>query len=71
MTAVDELIATTPKQRKLVWEFFEKTGYGLPDLLSVSYETNTFLTRGGGKYQLIDHEIIHLAGPDWDPSERM
>lgn len=72
MILVDELpISVTREQAALRHEFFDLTGYGPSDLLSLNYETQTFLTRGGGKYQLEDHQIIHLDGPDWNPNERM
>lgn len=71
MTLAEVPVNITPQQQRLQWEFFELTGYGPSDLLSVSYETNTFLTRGGGKYRLENHKIIHEAGPDWDASERV
>lgn len=64
-------IATTKQQRLKLWEFLEKTGYGPNDVLSLNYDTGIFLTRGGGKYQLKDHKIKHIAGPNSDPNERM
>lgn len=70
MTLVED-VPKTRQQKKLEWEFFSLSGYGPSDLLSVSYETNTFLTRGGGKYRLENSKLIHLDGPDWDPTERV
>jgi hypothetical protein len=52
-------------------QFLEKSGYGFPEVLSLSHEDNTFLMRNGGKYRMVDGEIEHLAGPSPDPNERL
>jgi hypothetical protein len=71
MTLAETPITVTSEQRRLLMEFLRLTGYGPSDILSLSYETNIFLTRNGGKYKLINHKIKHLSGPNWDPDERM
>lgn len=72
MTLAEDLpITINSRQREALMTFLRLTGYGPDDLLSLSYETNTFLTRGGGKYRLKDNRVIHLAGPSPDPEERM
>jgi len=59
------------EQEKLKAEFFDATGYGSSDLLSLSYITKTFLTRNGGKYQLNDDgSFKRLAGPPLDVEDR-
>lgn len=58
-------------KKEVLSEFFRQSGYGPGELLSLSYVTNTFLTRNGGKYQMINGKIRHLAGPSPDASERM
>lgn len=71
MTLAERPISTTSEQRQLLFQFLRLTGYGPDDILSLSYQTNIFLTRNGGKYQLSKGRIKQLAGPNWDPSERM
>lgn len=71
MTLAETPMTQSPEQRKALFEFLRLTGYGPSDILSLSYETNTFLTRNGGKYQLRDHKIVKLAGPNASPDERM
>ena len=71
MTLAERPITVTSAQRKALLEFLQLTGYGPSDILSLSYQTNTFMTRNGGKYQLSNHKIKHLAGPNWNPDERM
>jgi len=58
-------------QRVLRHQFFEATGYGSNDILSLNYETHIFLTFNGGKYQLVDGEVKYLAGPPVDVEDRM
>lgn len=71
MTLVDDTpITTNSRQRLALRSFLEQTGYGPSDILSLNYETNIFLTRGGGKYQLKKDRVIRLAGPSADPTER-
>lgn len=70
MTLVERPI-TTPEQQQLLYKFLNLTGYGPDDILSLSYETNIFLTRNGGKYKVSKRGIVHLDGPNWDPTERM
>ena len=60
-----------PKITAQVHYFLKLTGYGPSDILSLSYSTGIFLTRNGGKYRLEDNRIIHMAGPDPDPSQRL
>jgi hypothetical protein len=72
MTLVDDTpITTNSRQRRALMAFLEQTGYGPSDILSLNYETNIFLTRGGGKYQLKNGRVVHLSGPSKDPEERM
>lgn len=72
MTLVDDTpITTNSRQRRSLRAFLEKSGYGPSDILSLNYETNIFLTRGGGKYKLQNHRVIRLAGPSADPEERI
>jgi len=56
---------------EMVRHFLQLTSYGPSDILSLSYYTRTFLTRNGGRYRLEENRVIHLAGPDPDPSERL
>lgn len=58
-------------QRALRRRFFEVTGYGSSDVLSLNYETGIFLTFNGGKYQLVDGDVKHLSGPPVDVEDRM
>jgi len=58
-------------QRLLRHRFFEATGYGSSDVLSLNYDTGIFLTFNGGKYQLVDGEVKHLQGPPVDMEDRM
>lgn len=52
------------EQNTLLADFFEATGYSDSDLLSLNYQTRTFLTRNGGKYKVKeDGDIDHLDGP--------
>jgi len=61
----------TTEQKELKQTFFEETGYGLDDLLSLNFTTRVFLTRNGGKYRVDeDRSIAHLAGPAPDVSDR-
>lgn len=72
MTLAEDLpITTNSEQRHALVQFLRLTGYGPDDLLSLNYETNIFMTRGGGKYQLKKNKLIHLAGPSPDADERM
>lgn len=58
-------------QERLKAEFFEATGYGSSDLLSLNYSTRTFLTTNGGKYQVGSNgSVIRLAGPPVDVEDR-
>lgn len=58
-------------QRALRQQFFEETGYGGSDILSLSYNTKSVMTQNGGLYRIKeDGTIDHLAGPSPDPSER-
>jgi len=43
--------------------FFEATGYGPSDLLSLNYDSHEFLTMNGGRYKFTGRELIHIAGP--------
>lgn len=61
----------TPEQAHLRSVFFEQTGYGPSDLLSLNYSTRTFLTANGGKYKVLeDGKIDWLAGPSALVEER-
>ncbi len=53
----------TDEQSTLRSQFFEATGYGPSDILSLNYQYREFLTRNGGHYQLTTDDIVHLAGP--------
>jgi hypothetical protein len=44
-------------------QFFEATGYGPSDLLSINYANREFLTVNGGRYQFTGNELVHIAGP--------
>jgi hypothetical protein len=58
-------------QRTLRQQFFDATGYGPADILSLNYSTRTFLTRNGGKYVVnSDGTIDHLDGPSPDAGDR-
>lgn len=64
-------VEITDDQRSLREEFLEATGYGSDDLLSLSYNTRTFLTRNGGKYKVLDDgSIDHLSGPPPEVEDR-
>lgn len=72
MTLVEERpITANSEHHKALMRFCQLTGYSANDILSLSYETNTFLVRNGGKYKLVNGKIEHLAGPSPDPNERM
>lgn len=59
------------EQVELKRMFFEATGYGSSDLLSLSFSSRTFLTKNGGKYRVDqDGSITHLAGPPADVEDR-
>jgi len=70
-TQADFITFRNLSQRRLLQEFLERTGYGPADILSLSFETHTFLTRNGGKYELNNHHIKHLACPDPSPNSRL
>lgn len=54
----------TEQQKFMKHIFFEKTGYGEYDLLSVNFTTRTFLTKNGGTYRLDEHqEVQWIKGP--------
>lgn len=54
----------TEKQRAMKHIFFEKTGYGEFDLLSVNFETRIFMTRNGGQYKLDEqNDVRWVKGP--------
>lgn len=53
----------TDEQRELRSQFFEATGYGPSDILSLNYLHREFLTRNGGHYLFAADDIVHLAGP--------
>lgn len=54
----------TESQKFMKHIFFEKTGYGEYDLLSVNFTTRVFLTKNGGKYFLDEqNEVRWLKGP--------
>jgi hypothetical protein len=60
------------EQEALLEHFLFAAGYGRSDLLSLNYSTRIFLTRNGGKYRVeSDGKLTRLAGPHWDPEERM
>jgi len=51
--------------------FLELTGYGSHDLLSLNYDTHTFLTVNGGLYRVNDDGTVeHLDGPPPDVEDR-
>lgn len=60
----------TGEHSKFVARFLEATGYGSDDLLAYNFDTQIFLTRNGGKYQVTGENITHLAGPAPDVSDR-
>lgn len=61
----------TTEQEELKQTFFEETGYGVDDLLSLNFSTRVFLTRNGGKYRVHeDQSISHLSGPPPDVADR-
>jgi hypothetical protein len=53
----------TEEQRFMKHIFFEKTGYGENDLLSVNFNTGIFMTRNGGHYKLVNKEVKWIKGP--------
>lgn len=57
-------------QRAIVHRFLEETGYGFSDLLSLNYGSQTFLTRNGGKYRIVDGKVEHLSGPSTQVEDR-
>jgi len=60
------------RQSRLRSQFLEATGYGRSDILSCNYQTQEFLTRNGGRYQVdADGTITHLAGPTADQWDRL
>ena len=71
MTVAEWPITVNSKQRKALLDFLRLTEYTASDILSLSYETNTFLTRNGGKYCLKGNKIIHLSGPSADSDDRL
>lgn len=61
----------TTEQAHLRSEFFQQTGYGPSDLLSLNYETRIFMTRNGGRYRVSeDSSIDWIAGPEPRAEER-
>lgn len=63
--------ALTTEQAHLRSAFFKESGYGPSDLLSLNYDTRTFLTRNGGKYRVeASGSVTHLAGPPLEVEER-
>jgi len=59
-------------QEELRRQFLEATGYGSGDVLSLSYETRTFLTRNGGTYRVSeDGNIDHISGPPVGVEDRL
>jgi hypothetical protein len=53
-------------------QFLEKTGYARSDILAWNFFTRRFMTRNGGQYEMTeDGEINHIAGPSWDPEDRL
>lgn len=56
-------VELTREQEELRTRFFELTGYGPSDVLALNYNTETFLTKNGGKYELSSEGIVHLGGP--------
>lgn len=58
-------------QNGLRRRFLRATGYGWSDVLSLNYTTGIFLTRNGGKYQVLNDRVEHLAGPAVDTEDRM
>jgi len=54
----------TEEQRMAKHIFFEKTGYGEFDLLSVNFTTRIFMMKNGGQYRLDEHnDVLWLRGP--------
>jgi hypothetical protein len=53
----------TDEQSNVRSQFFEATGYGPSDILSLNYSTREFLTKNGGHYRIVPDGIVHLAGP--------
>lgn len=61
----------TEEQIMLQNRFLEETGYGESDILSLNYDTRTFLTRNGGVYQVNEEGgINHIKGPSVDLWDR-
>ena len=56
-------IPFTDEQTQLRSQFFEATGYGPSDILSLNYSTREFLTTNGGHYRVVPDGIVQLAGP--------
>lgn len=71
MIRVDELPQLLPDRKLIVSRFLELTDYGRSEILAFSTKTGIFLTRNGGKYQLENDQIRHIAGPSPDPAERI
>lgn len=64
--ALAELLAEPTldeKQSRLRAAFFEVSGYGASDLLSLNFTTKTFMVRNGGTYQLQESGWKRLSGP--------
>lgn len=60
------------EQSRLRHIFFEESGYGPSDLLSLNYDTRTFMTRNGGIYRVTeDGSIDHISGPSLDLFDRL
>lgn len=51
------------EQNELRAQFFQTTGYGPSDILSLNYISHEFLTCNGGHYRLVGEGIQHIAGP--------
>lgn len=62
----------TEQQKFIKHIFFEKTGYGERDLLSLNFQTRVFMTRNGGQYHLDEHnEVKWIKGPAVELDERL
>lgn len=65
-------VTPSESQGELRRLFFEATGYGSSDLLSLNYSTRTFLTSNGGKYRVDeDGSISRIAGPSAEVEDRL
>jgi hypothetical protein len=71
--ALEQMLAEpvlTLEQTTLRSRFFDQSGYGPSDLLSLNYSTGIFLTRNGGKYRVSGDALEWLAGPSPSVEER-